>query len=209
MHICSALPKFISHQHESLSTYPCYHMSILYLRIFKKNATSYFILNIYTSIYLLQLSNCNSSRLSPNNKKGQIGISSTYISNVCPSLITIKNPIISTSHLFSPLTIYSHSKSLPPFLAGHCLISPWWVEMTPQAQVLVAEPEKAVCWYVVTSTPARNGIDLPFTIKVYCWSAMRESFHTLSIPLHFSAPWMCTNTRSSDLRCHRSTKAST
>lgn len=76
MHIYSALLKFTSHLHESLNiSMPSYvYFPSMYLQT--PHLISSKPIYIYLSVYLLQLSNYNSSHLSPSNKKCQIEISS-------------------------------------------------------------------------------------------------------------------------------------
>lgn len=113
----------------------CYHASLFSL-------TQIHNIHIQLSIYSwLQLSIYNPFRLSLKNKK----------------MVKLEHPVLCilfhlkplkkaqssqhhiSFHLFQPNYL---SKSLSSFQAEHYLISPWWLETTLQAQVLVAGPEK-------------------------------------------------------------------
>lgn len=135
MHISSALLKFIHimfiHTSTNLSIYRCSHMSISYLRlkchilfhlkIYMYVSVHKYILSIYISTPTLQLSNYNSSRLSPHSKMGVKleFLISIYISVVLCILhfLPLNTLIISTLHLFSTFTNLFKFKLFATFLS--------------------------------------------------------------------------------------------
>lgn len=95
----------------NFSTYPMLLLFAIYVHTYFQNAPSF-----YPSILTTAVS-------SSHQEKPRLKLEASGLSYFACSFI-------STSLVFSPLPAYSS------FQAGHCLISPWWLETTPQAQVL-------------------------------------------------------------------------
>lgn len=170
MHICSALLKFISHQHESLKISIC----LFYIYV-SSNATSYFIYAYtYTSIYISNSNPPTVTRLVFPPIIKRVKLEYLVYSNVL-HLLPLKTPHhlnITSLFTFANLFIFKIFATFLSRILSDIALMAWDDTPSTGAGCRPREGSLLICSHLHTG---QERYRLAFTIKVYCWSAMRES----------------------------------